>query len=151
MMPDATSSAFDSLAFLLPCMRSLNWSRTASVKPCREAQLVICLIAIAVPPRIEALHAQSMPPLGIAICIPLQETGCQGGNNDTVPCTLMPLAAWVRRMRCMVPSLLSPVTAPVTRKVQGPMMLTWHRPPPAPASAPCNPAHGMRRMQGNFY
>ncbi len=55
--------------------------------------------------------------------------------------TRMPLLAYVRRMRASVPSLLSPVTAPVTRKVQGPMMLTWHRPPPAPASAPCSPAH----------
>jgi hypothetical protein len=28
------------------------------------------------------------------------------------------------------------VTAPVTRKVQGPMTTTWHTPPPAPAARP---------------
>ena len=54
--------------------------------------------------------------------------------------TLKPWAVQVRWMRCIVVTLRSPVTAPVTRYVHGPMMLTWHRPPPAPASMPARPA-----------
>ncbi len=38
--------------------------------------------------------------------------------------------------RCMVDTFSVLVTAPVTRKVQGPMTTTWHTPPPAPAARP---------------
>jgi hypothetical protein len=38
--------------------------------------------------------------------------------------------------RCSVDTCDVLVTAPVTRKVQGPMTATWHTPPPAPAARP---------------
>jgi hypothetical protein len=50
MMPDHASSATVSLAFLSPWNMSLKRSRTASVNPCRDAQLVACRKAMAVPP-----------------------------------------------------------------------------------------------------
>lgn len=50
-------------------------------------------------------------------------------------------------MRCVVDSFGSPVTLPVTKNVQGPMMLTWHAPPPAPARAPAKP--GLMPMARN--
>lgn len=50
MMPDHASSATESLAFVSPWKMTLKRSRTASVKPCREAQFVACRKAMAVPP-----------------------------------------------------------------------------------------------------
>lgn len=50
IMPDHASSATVSLALASPWNQSLKRCRTASVKPWREAQLVACRKAMAVPP-----------------------------------------------------------------------------------------------------